>query len=346
MRVLITGATGFLGSALARAHLTDGDEVVAVGHRQPLPAELAGRVSCLVEEELERADGPAWPRVDVVYHCAAMMAGHEGEPYGRFYRINVLGTARVLRSARAAQARRIVHVSTTGVLGPTRGRASESAPYGRHLTAYERSKRQAEAIVLAAMAQGLPATIVRPAQLYGPGMRHLWPQLVRGIRAGRAVVLGAGRAQIHLTHVEDAVQGVRLAAASGRAAGQIYHVAAEAPVTARHMIESLAAACGAPPPRTLPYGPVLAAAAGASVWPLALRPEPLRRLTVHNVQLFARDRAYAIDKARAELGYEPRRRWDQDVDALAASYAPPPRGEPPAGRPAALPQAGAVACHM
>ncbi|MBI4596902.1 MAG: NAD-dependent epimerase/dehydratase family protein [Candidatus Omnitrophica bacterium] len=322
MRVLVTGASGFLGAALARAHRASGDEVLALRHTTPLPPDLAGAVEEL-RGDLRDAERLGRPAVDVLYHCAALMADREDAPYAEFHRINVLGTVSLLRAARSMGLKRFVHVSSAGVLGHTQAPATEADPYGRTLTKYERSKMEAEIIARQAMQDGLPVTIVRPAQLYGPGMRHLWPKLIDAIRRGRAVRPGPGAAKIHFTHIDDVVCGIRLAAEAPCAVGQLYHLAAASPVTARHALESIARALGVRPPRPVPYWPVWAAAAAVERLPWHLRSGPWRMLTVHHVELFARDRVYAIDKARTELGYGPVVSWDDALASVVASYVEP-----------------------
>lgn len=319
MRVLITGASGELGAALARAHMAEGDHVVALRHVRPLPPELRGNVEELVGD-IETAGERPWPRTDVVYHCAALMADQEHQPYRAFHRVNVVGTAHVLSAARKAGASRIVYVSSVGVLGPTHGAARESQAYGRHLTKYERSKMEAEGVAYTAIREGIPVTMVRPAQLYGPGLRHLWPRLIRQIQQGRAPILGAGSGQVHLTHVDDVVRGMRLAATVSGAVGRTYHLAAAAPVTMRHMIESIASCLGAPPPPTVPYGLVDFAARLMGWAPMWARPGSLRMLTIHNVQFFVQDRIYSIEQAQTELGYQPRCTWDETIASTVAWY--------------------------
>lgn len=319
MRVLITGGSGFLGGALARAHAASGDHVFALQHTSRLPADLDGKVEPL-HGDVVGAVQQTWPRVDVLYHCAALMADREEAPYATFRHVNVQGTAGLLRAARSMGVKRFVHVSSAGVLGPTTGLATEEEPYSSELTKYERSKMESELVALQAIQEGLPVTIVRPAQLYGPGMRHIWPRLIEAIRRGRISILGQGAAKIHFTHVDDIVQGIRLAAQAKRAIGQLYHLAAASPVTARHALESVAQALGVRPPRSLPYRPVWVAAVGVERLPKWLRPGPLRMLTVHHVEFFARDRVYAIDKARRELGYDPAVTWDDAIASVVASY--------------------------
>ena len=319
MRVLITGASGFLGAALARAHRASGDEVFALQHASALAPDLAAAVE-VVRGDVMTAEQQTWPAVDVLYHCAALMADREDAPYAQFHRVNVRGTACLLRASRSMSVKRFVHVSSAGVLGPTTTAATEADLYGRQLTNYERSKMESEIVAQQAMREGLPVTIVRPAQLYGPGMRHVWPRLIGAIRRGRAAILGSGAAKIHFTHVDDIVQGMRLAARVPRAVGQIYHLAAAAPVTARHALESIADALEVTAPRTLPYRPVRVAAALIERLPRRLRFGPLRMLTVHHVELFARDRVYAIEKARRELGFDPAVSWDDAIASVVASY--------------------------
>lgn len=319
MRVLITGASGFLGAHLARAHVAAGDDVIALRHSKPLPSDLSGRVEEL-RGDLHEVNPATWPRGSVVYHCAAVMADQLDAPYEAFKRINVEGTAHILRASRAAKAERVVHVSSVGVLGPTRVPTTESAPYGRCLTNYERSKMEAEGVAHAAMREGLPVVIVRPAQLYGPGMRHMWPRLIQGIARGRMPIVGRGTARIHLTHVEDVIQGLRLAATMPRAVGQVYHLAAASPITVRQAFESIAEALGVPRPRTVPLWPLLAAATILERFPAAWRPGWLKIMTRHYVTFFTRDHVYAIEKAKAELGYRPTQTWERTIVSTVAWY--------------------------
>jgi len=179
---------------------------------------------------------------------------------------------------------------------------------------------EAELVAQAAIREDVPVTIVRPAQVYGPGAGHFWPRLIRQIGRGRAPILGGGSGRVHFTHVDDVVQGMRLAATASGAVGRMYHLAAPAPVTMRHAIESIASFLGAPTPASIPYGPVSFAAHAAGWIPLWARPRSLRMLTVHNIQFFIHDRVYSIEKAQTELGYHPRCAWDEAMPSMVAWY--------------------------
>lgn len=313
LRVVLTGASGFLGGALARALCRRGAEVHAL-HR---PASDLGLLQDL-PIRWRRADvcdpaslKGAFSGADLVIHAAGLL-GQAGVPEERYRSLNVDATANVLSEVLAsAPAARVLHLSSPGVIGPTAGTpADERAPH-RPETPYERSKAAAEQVAVAFAARGLRVIVARPGFVYGPGDRHVLG-LFRAVQRRRFFLVDGGRARCQPTHVDDAVDGMLACLEAGRP-GEAYHLVGPQVATFRELAEAIAAAVGAPPPRlSLPRGPAMAAAAGLELLGRALRRTP--PLSRAGVSFFADDRIFSSRKAHEELGYTPRR-------ALAAGLA-------------------------
>jgi nucleoside-diphosphate-sugar epimerase len=242
----------------------------------------------------------------VVFHNAAAV-GDWGAA-ARFTAVNVEGTRALVEACRQAGAPRIVHTSSLTVLGiPTGGaRVDEESPYTtRPPIPYVASKIGAEQVLRAAGAQ-VPFTIVRPAAIWGPGDKVFFARWERLARRGRLFDIGRGDNHVGMTHIDNLVHGLVLAAETERAAGQIYHITDGVDPTTGELFRALAAATGYAPPRfSVPVGllKVMAAVAQASSNALGRQRPPL--LTPYAVALLSCDGRYDIAKARRELGYEP-----------------------------------------
>ncbi|MEV1290476.1 NAD(P)-dependent oxidoreductase [Micromonospora sp. NPDC049679] len=190
LRVAVTGASGFCGSAVARAAAANGADVVCLGRRP-------GPVGRHVRWDAAH-DTPDLAGADVVIHLAAAVGdpapGRDSE--AAYHAVNVAGTARLLDAARE---RPVVWVSSASVYDPrVRGGAiREEHPIGGQLTAYGRTKAAGERLALTGA-----AVVLRPRAVYGPGDPHLLPRLARAVR-GRRVLLPGPDVSLSLTAVEN-----------------------------------------------------------------------------------------------------------------------------------------------
>jgi nucleoside-diphosphate-sugar epimerase len=222
VKTFLTGATGFVGSHLARQLAARGDEVFALARRADAHAALAEAGCRPVTGSLEDA-GPlqaALADADVVYHVAGAISA--ADPAG-FFAVNEGGTRRLLEAAAAAAPRaRFVYVSSQAALGPSpRGTPLEEDAAAHPVTAYGRSKLAGEVVV---QTGPLPWTIVRPPSVYGPRDREFL-QLFQVVRRGIAPVFGDGAQQLSLVYADDLARAIVLAGTSPGAAGRIYHAA-------------------------------------------------------------------------------------------------------------------------
>lgn len=202
--IFVTGATGVVGPALVRDLLAAGHAVRALVRRPDaaLPAGATPVVGDLADTEALRrgVDGAS-----AVVHLAALLHinGPAAEMAGRYREVNVEGTRRLVKEARAAGVERFVFASTINVYGPSQGGApwTESDRLQPD-TLYGETKRDAEALVRA-----LPGGVVlRLAAVYGPGMKGNYPSLMGALRRGLRVLPGDGTNRRTLIHVSDAAR--------------------------------------------------------------------------------------------------------------------------------------------
>lgn len=306
MSTLVTGATGFLGSALTTELLRRGEQVRVLARDERRARELFGEAIEIIPGEITDATsvGRAVGDVEVVYHLAGRLY-HPSLSPEIYRRTHVEGTRVLLACCRGQQQlRRVVYCSTTGVYGITGSTpAGEDAPCAP-TNPYERTKLEGDQLALEAYERdGLPVCIARPGLVYGPGDLHLLG-LFAALKRGLFRVIAGGAAMLHPIYIDDLVAALLLCAEHPRAAGRCYNLAGERPVT----IRELAAGIARPLDRRLPAGsiPLWLANLVADLFALlpGLRGENAP-LTRSRVAFLTHSRIYDTRRARTELGFQP-----------------------------------------
>lgn len=259
MRALVTGASGFIGGRLCALLVAEGHEVAALVRRPG--SEPAGTRAAVAD----LGDGPALAgavgeeRPDVVFHLAAEIATARDEQ--RLRAVNVDGTRRLVEACRGAGGPLLAFASTV-VTGDAGGRLlTEDEPLPVQ-TPYGRSKQDGERIVLES---GLPAVVLRPSHVYGPG-GWFAEEIVGRIRApGRLAVVGRGRNLWDVVHVDDVCSALLAAASQPAARGEIFHCADDEPIAYRDFMALTARALGVGRPRSIPVSIARLAAGGNAV---------------------------------------------------------------------------------
>lgn len=314
MKAVITGATGFLGGAVARQLIEEGVDVHVLAQASSDRHRLDGYpVTWLtgditVPETLDQVfDGADW-----IIHAAGML-GRAGISEDTYRLVNAEGARNVFAAMTAARAAgrisadaRLLHLSSAGVLGPLprRGNGSEideAAPLAPS-NAYERSKALAENYAREYILSGLPVVVARPEFVYGPGDIHVLG-LFQAIRRGAFFYIGNGMNTCHPTYIDDLVEGLLLCLKQGRL-GETYQITGPRPVTFRELAETIAHELGVKPPRLrVPRTVAWLGAAGLEgAGKLTGRTVPLSRT---GVAFFSENRRSTYGKAHRELGYTP-----------------------------------------
>lgn len=310
MKVFVTGGTGFIGGEVVRQLRARGDEVVCLARSAEKGAKASALGCQLVSGDLgdEAALRTGMEGCDAVIHAAAMYeVGIPKKQHPAMWEANVAGTERVMRVALEAKVPRVVYVSTVGVFGNTHKQVVDESyenPETDFTSYYEETKLEAHKLVDRMIAeQGLPAVIVQPGGVYGPGDTSQVADLLEEFFAGKLPLLPFPELGICMTHVEDIAGGILLGLDKGQL-GETYVISG--PVTTmREAIDMVAKVSGRKPPRgTLPTALMKALTPiGPLVGKLMGQPPNLRELisSADKVTFWA-----SYDKAARELGYSPR----------------------------------------
>lgn len=303
--VFVTGATGFIGSHLVERLLASGARVRALV-RRPEKAGLLSEIGVEVfpgdvtDRQLVQAalEGCEW-----VFHLAGVMEVRL--PYGVHEAVHVGGTKILAEASLQAGVKRFVYASSIAVYGLQHGEnLDENSPHRFSRDAYSDTKRLAEeAVRRQVQDRGLPAVIVQPGITFGPRDETWVLGPLRRIRSGKMILPGGGKALVHPIFIDDLVDGILLAAERGRT-GEAYILCGPQVFTFREYFTCLAGLAGA---RRIPSIPVwLASWAAAASESAARVARSTPALTRSEVRWASTSRTFSIEKARRELGYDPR----------------------------------------
>jgi nucleoside-diphosphate-sugar epimerase len=305
---LVTGASGFIGSHLAESLVARGEKVRALVRRTSATDLLEGLGVELAAGDLTDVKSlkAAVRGVDRIYHCAGLVS--DWGPRKEFFTANVTGVKNILAAAREARVGKLVHISTTDVYGYPNRPVDESAPYRPRGWPYVDSKIEGERIVWEFHRRfAVPVTIIRPDSVYGPRSKSFVIEIVNLLKSGSMVLIGRGNRPAGLAYVSNVVDLIMLAADSERSVGQAYNAADGSNVTWRSYVDKLAEILGVSTPHiAIPYGPAYAAGWIMEGLYGLLRIPNRPLLTRLAVDIFATDLGFSIDKAREELGFQPR----------------------------------------
>ncbi len=308
MTTLVTGATGFVGGHLANALLERGDHVRALVRDPERAATLRGRGAELIPGDVTDPGslGPALAGVDRVFHCAALVG--DWLNWEEVRRVNVLGTTRLLEACKAESVGRLVYLSSLAVLGMKHHHGTdEAAPYRETGDAYSDGKIESEKVVRGFAERGVETVILRPGFVYGPGDRQFLPRLLEGLRTGQFVFVGDGSKLLNLIYIDDVVQAALLADTKAEAAGQTYNLTDGTRTSLHEFVRFICDSESIPfPSRRI--SPAVAKTLTYSLESLARarRAKEAPRLNRGRLKFLYYNQFFSIQKARRELGFDPK----------------------------------------
>jgi 2-alkyl-3-oxoalkanoate reductase len=328
VKVLVTGASGMLGSATARALAARGDRVTVL-QRRPAGLGLPEVLADVADAETVRR---AVAGHDAVVHLAAKV--DVTGPWAAYARANIAGTRAVVAACRAAGVERLVHVSTPSVAHAGNslvGAGAAPADPVRARGAYARSKAVAEQIALDANGDGLAVAAIRPHLVWGPGDPQLVSRVVARARAGRLLLVGSGAVLMDSTYVDNAADA--LLAALDRcpeAAGEPLVVTNGEPRPVAELLAGICAAAGVRAPSLrIPRGPAYTAGwLVEGLWAVRARAgvtgdPPMTRFVVEQLST-----AHWFDQRRTRelLRWRPTVSLEEGFEALASWFQRRPGG--------------------
>jgi nucleoside-diphosphate-sugar epimerase len=319
MTLLVTGATGLVGSHVVEHALARGLRVRALvrpaspGREELRALGVDEAVGVLGDEAALLA---ACRGAEAVVHCAATV-GDWGSA-ALYEETNVAGVRRLLHAAHARNVRRFVLISSLGVYPPRDhdGTDETTPPCLDGFDPYVRSKARGEVDAVATAATlGLPLTVLRPGFVYGARDRHVLPGLIRALRTKLFTHVDHGLRPLDHTYARNVADAVFLALQAPRAVGQVYNVMDDPVVDRRTFVGAVAARLGLPPPtRSMPrwLARPLAYAMDRS-WRLAGAADP-PPLSLARYKFLGLGLRYSIAKAKEEIGYQPRYTFETGLD--------------------------------
>jgi len=319
-RILVTGASGFIGSHAARRLAAAGHDVVASGRAASRLALDAGAVAIVTADLASDSLDALLAGCAVVVHCAALSA-----PWGRpedFWRANVIATERLLDAAQRHGVRRFIHLGSPSIYFRFRDQlcvGEAFQPPARWITEYARSKWESESRVRAAIGSRMQSVILRPRAVYGEGDRAILPRLLAVAARGWFPLVDGGRALIDITHIDNLAALIAHCAVADLAGdGRAYNVSNGEPVQVRTLLQMLFDELGQSVRwLPLPRGPALALAS-LSEHIARLRPgQPEPRLSRYGIGVIGYSQTLDISRARRELDYQP----NADIPAGLARFA-------------------------
>jgi nucleoside-diphosphate-sugar epimerase len=306
MRIFVTGASGFVGGAAVRKLVAEGHDVRAMSRSEKSDSKIAALGAKPVRCDLEDVTVGNIGDAEAVIHSAAFV--EQWGPRDAWRKFNVDGTARMLKAAREAGARRFIHIGTEAALfhGQHLRGVDETYPLAPNSPyPYSSTKAQAEQLVRAANAPGFETIVLRPRFIWGPGDTTLLPLITEMARTGKFMWVNGGRSMTSTTHIYNLVHAIELALSQGLG-GEAYFILDDGVRPMREMMSGMAASQGVDlGDKSVPGW--LADTIGATcelAWgALPLKGEP--PLTRFSAMIMSRDAILKDDKARVEMGYSP-----------------------------------------
>jgi nucleoside-diphosphate-sugar epimerase len=241
---------------------------------------------------------------DVVHHIAAAFR-KVNLAKQVYWDVNVEGTRYLLQAALDHGVKNFVNCSTCGVHGDVKvGEATEASPIAP-ADYYQFTKYEGEKVVAAFVGKGMSIVTLRPTAIYGPGDPERFLMLFKMVSKGRFLMFGSGEAHYHPLYIENLVDAFELAAAVENGKGQAYLIGDERHYSLNELVTAIARALGIQLNiRRMPFWPLWSAALLCEIGykPFPADPPLFRR----RVDWFRQNRAFSIEKAKRELGYQPK----------------------------------------
>jgi 2-alkyl-3-oxoalkanoate reductase len=307
MRILVTGGTGFTGKALVKRLLEEGHQVRALDYKEGLKTEelrewgaevIIGSVTekSVVDKSMQG--------VEAVHHLAAAFR-ELNVPDTYYHEVNVGGTRNVLEAAFRQGVKKFIYCSTCGVHGnidhPPGG---EDAPI-QPADYYQATKFEAEPMVNEYYKKGLKTVILRPAAIYGPGDPERFYMIFKRVAKGSFPMFGEGKTFYHPLYIDNLIDAFLLAMEEEKGNGQTYLIADEEYLEIKELVRKVGLAMGIKVRiKHYPLVPLIIAGHFFEkvCKPLKISPPIFPR----RVDWYRQNRAFKIDKAKQDLGYQPK----------------------------------------
>jgi len=301
MKILITGATGFIGKNLVL-------ELVSKSHKVRCLVRKTSRkndINYLKKLKVELFNGDLTDKnslkgmcrgIDIVYHLTGVLGGFNVSEK-LISDVNIMGTRNVLEESKKSNIKKFIFCSSAGVIGPIVS-GNELSPYNPS-NFYEKTKVGAEKLVLKTK---LNYIVIRPEFVYGPMDNHVLP-LFKAIKNKRFFIIGSGNSRLHPTYIDDLTQAF-IKCLDPKIKNQIYMIAGEKAIKVKALYKLIAKKLNVKTNKILIPIPIITILAfilenSAKIFKL----NPI--ITMSKIRFFTENRAFNTSRARKEIGYKP-----------------------------------------
>lgn len=321
-KVLVTGATGFLGKYVVEELVEHGYQIRAFGRNRAIGQSLVNASVTFIQGDLTNQEDltKACQEMDMVVHAGALST--VWGPWEDFYQTNVLGTKYVLEACRKAKIERLVYVSSPSIYAAPRDQLDikeSDAPQENRLNNYIRSKLASEKLF-----QDYPdvsSVILRPRGLFGIGDTSILPRVLNLSQKIGIPLIGDGRQLMDMTCVENVALAIRLALETPQAAGEVYNITNGEPRAFRNLIEETLRGLDYPIRYRKIPAPLVSAISSSLEFiykNLKLKGEPA--LTRYTYYLLRYSQTLDISKAERDLGYRPKITISEGIEQYVQDY--------------------------
>ena len=321
MKVLVTGGTGFTGSALVFRLLKLGNQVRTIDYQKGIMYDKLEKegaeiiLGSVTDKELvdKATDG-----MEFVFHVAAAFRELD-VPEKHYDEVNVDGTRNVMEAAKKFGVKKVVYCSTQGVHGhinnPPGDENSPIAPEDY----YQKTKYDGELVVQESIKEGMKATIIRPTAIYGPGDPERFFMIYKRVKNGSFPMFGSGQTYYHPVYIDNLVDSFILSMDLEKGNGETYIIADEEYFPIEELVRRVGKAMGVDVKiNHYPITPLIIAGHVCEkvCKPFGIAPPIFPR----RVDWYRQVRAFKIDKAKKELGYKPKVGIDEGLKNTAEWY--------------------------
>ncbi|HVJ81948.1 MAG TPA: NAD-dependent epimerase/dehydratase family protein [Planctomycetia bacterium] len=313
-KILVTGASGFVGGHIA-------ERLIAEGHKVRTVVRPLSEIDLLKQWGVELVTGDltddhvvrrACADVDVVVHAAAKVG--DWGPLADYRKLNVTGLQQMM-DALPPDIERFILISSLGVY-PARDHydTNEMCPLPeKHIDGYTQSKAEADKLALKlARERKIPLTILRPGFVYGPRDRTILPRIMTNLKRGVVTYFGSAQKKLNQVYVGSIAEAVSLALAKPQSIGQTYNIRDPEGVTKEKFFGTVAELTGLPKPtRTVPMWLAKTLCVAGETSGKLFNFEPL--LTGAKLKFMGLNLDYSIAKAQRELGFAPTKKFDEGI---------------------------------